>query len=38
MTLQGGHSLYLREPAGNSIEFVTTAVWGLAEDPSPPVG
>ncbi len=26
----GGRSLYLRDPAGNSIELATPAVWGLA--------
>jgi catechol 2,3-dioxygenase-like lactoylglutathione lyase family enzyme len=25
----GGRSLYLRDPAGNSIELATPAVWGL---------
>jgi catechol-2,3-dioxygenase len=34
---QGGYSLYLRDPAGNSVEFATAAVWGLAE-PSAPDG
>jgi catechol 2,3-dioxygenase-like lactoylglutathione lyase family enzyme len=28
---QGGYSLYVRDPAGNSIELGTAAVWGLAE-------
>jgi catechol 2,3-dioxygenase-like lactoylglutathione lyase family enzyme len=28
---QGGESVYVRDPAGNSVEFVTAAVWGLAE-------
>jgi catechol 2,3-dioxygenase-like lactoylglutathione lyase family enzyme len=28
---QGGESIYVRDPAGNSVEFVTAAVWGLAE-------
>jgi catechol 2,3-dioxygenase-like lactoylglutathione lyase family enzyme len=28
---QGGYSLYLRDPAGNSIELATAAVWGVAE-------
>ncbi len=28
---QGGYSLYLRDPAGNSIELATGALWGLAE-------
>jgi catechol 2,3-dioxygenase-like lactoylglutathione lyase family enzyme len=27
----GGRSLYLRDPAGNSIELATPAVWGLDE-------
>lgn len=26
----GGHSLYFRDPAGNSLEFATPQVWGLA--------
>jgi catechol 2,3-dioxygenase-like lactoylglutathione lyase family enzyme len=30
---QGGYSLYLRDPAGNSIELATGALWGLAETP-----
>ncbi|MFO0878483.1 MAG: VOC family protein [Gemmataceae bacterium] len=25
----GGHSLYFRDPAGNSIELITPRVWGL---------
>lgn len=25
----GGHSLYFRDPAGNSLELVTPGVWGL---------
>jgi catechol 2,3-dioxygenase-like lactoylglutathione lyase family enzyme len=28
----GGHSLYLRDPAGNSIELATPRLWGLPED------
>ncbi len=28
---QGGYSLYLRDPAGNSIELATAALWGFAE-------
>lgn len=28
---QGGYSLYLRDPAGNSIELATSALWGFAE-------
>jgi catechol 2,3-dioxygenase-like lactoylglutathione lyase family enzyme len=27
----GGKSLYVRDPAGNSIELATPAVWGLEE-------
>ena len=27
----GGKSLYVRDPAGNSIELATAAVWGLEE-------
>jgi len=25
---RGGHSLYFRDPAGNSVELVTPGVWG----------
>jgi catechol 2,3-dioxygenase-like lactoylglutathione lyase family enzyme len=28
----GGQSLYLRDPAGNSIELATPRLWGLPED------
>jgi catechol 2,3-dioxygenase-like lactoylglutathione lyase family enzyme len=28
---QGGYSLYLRDPAGNSIELATGALWGMAD-------
>lgn len=28
---EGGYSLYVRDPAGNSIELATAATWGLAE-------
>ena len=28
----GGHSLYFRDPAGNSIELATPRLWGLAPD------
>ena len=28
---QGGHSLYFRDPAGNSLEVATAALWGLPE-------
>jgi len=27
----GGYSLYVRDPAGNSIELATAATWGLVE-------
>ena len=27
----GGQSLYLRDPAGNSIELATPRLWGLPE-------
>ncbi|MHB1222684.1 MAG: VOC family protein [Gemmatimonadaceae bacterium] len=27
----GGRSLYLRDPAGNSVELATPSVWGLSE-------
>lgn len=28
---QGGHSLYFRDPAGNSLEVATARLWGLPE-------
>ena len=28
----GGQSLYVRDPAGNSIELATPRLWGLSED------
>ncbi len=28
---RGGRSLYVRDPAGNSIEFATPRIWGLPE-------
>ena len=27
---RGGHSLYFRDPAGNSVELITPGLWGLA--------
>ena len=27
----GGHSIYVRDPAGNSVEFATPALWRLPE-------
>jgi catechol 2,3-dioxygenase-like lactoylglutathione lyase family enzyme len=30
---QGGYSLYFRDPAGNSLELATAALWGFAEQP-----
>jgi catechol 2,3-dioxygenase-like lactoylglutathione lyase family enzyme len=27
---RGGHSLYFRDPAGNSVELMTHGLWGLA--------
>ncbi|HEU5171079.1 MAG TPA: VOC family protein [Gemmatimonadales bacterium] len=27
----GGESVYVRDPAGNSVEFATAALWGLAD-------
>src|SRR5439155_10606919 len=27
----GGHSIYFRDPAGNSIELATPRLWGLEE-------
>lgn len=26
---QGGHSIYFRDPAGNSLEFAEPRIWGL---------
>jgi catechol 2,3-dioxygenase-like lactoylglutathione lyase family enzyme len=31
---RGGHSIYFRDPAGNSIELASPKLWGLAEDAS----
>lgn len=28
----GGRSLYFRDPAGNSLELGTPAIWGISED------
>jgi catechol 2,3-dioxygenase-like lactoylglutathione lyase family enzyme len=28
----GGRSLYLRDPAGNSVELATPSVWGLSDE------
>lgn len=28
---RGGHSLYFRDPAGNSVELTTGATWGMGE-------
>lgn len=28
---QGGHSLYFRDPSGNSLELATPQLWGLPE-------
>ncbi len=30
----GGHSIYFRDPAGNSIELATPALWRLPEPPA----
>ncbi|MCY4086128.1 MAG: VOC family protein [Actinomycetia bacterium] len=27
----GGHSIYVRDPGGNSVEFTTPALWRLPE-------
>lgn len=32
---RGGWSFYVRDPAGNSVEFATPRIWGLAEAPLP---
>lgn len=29
---RGGRSLYLRDPAGNSVELTSPSIWGLAEE------
>lgn len=29
---RGGHSIYFRDPAGNSIELASPKLWGLPED------
>ena len=29
---RGGRSLYVRDPAGNSIELATPALWGIEEE------
>lgn len=29
----GGHSIYFRDPDGNSVELASAAVWGLHEQP-----
>ena len=29
---QGGHSLYFRDPAGNSLEIASPTIWGLEEN------
>ncbi len=29
---QGGHSLYFRDPAGNSLELASPRIWGLESD------
>jgi len=28
---QGGHSIYFRDPFGNSLEFATPRIWGLPD-------
>jgi catechol 2,3-dioxygenase-like lactoylglutathione lyase family enzyme len=32
----GGCSLYLRDPAGNSVELATPSIWGLPEEQTTP--
>ena len=34
----GGRSLYVRDPAGNSIELASPRLWGLREPPRPDGG
>lgn len=29
---RGGRSLYVRDPAGNSVEFASPRIWGLEDD------
>ena len=31
---RGGRSIYVRDPAGNSVEFATPEVWGRTETPA----
>jgi len=33
---QGGHSLYFRDPAGNSVELATSSIWPQLADASNP--
>ncbi len=33
---QGGHSLYIRDPAGNSVELATSSIWPHLTDASNP--
>ena len=33
---RGGSSLYLRDPAGNSVELTSPAIWGIDEEQSRP--
>jgi catechol 2,3-dioxygenase-like lactoylglutathione lyase family enzyme len=33
---QGGHSIYLRDPAGNSVELATPSIWPQLSDASKP--
>ncbi|HEU4629355.1 MAG TPA: VOC family protein [Gemmatimonadaceae bacterium] len=35
---RGGRSLYVRDPAGNSVELGTARIWGLPEGPDDAVG
>ncbi len=28
----GGHSIYFRDPAGNSLELATPSLWGMGDD------
>ena len=32
---RGGHSVYFRDPAGNSLEIATPQIWGLSETELP---
>jgi len=35
---RGGWSIYLRDPAGNSVELTSPRIWGIAEETMPEGG